>query len=94
MDTIAPVKPTPWPDAARFVAREADRLLDAVTGLRETLAEAREGYEAAQQQVAALEAHADELRDALIEARQALFHGAPVTVGLEFQINNAIRREV
>lgn len=34
----------------------------------------------------------EELRDALTEARQALFHNAPVTVGLENQINAALSR--
>lgn len=50
----------------------------------------REGYQAAEQRIADLERENDALFSALEDARDALFNGHPVTVGLEQQIKNAL----
>ena len=87
---MPPKKPVEWPDAARHVATDIQKVCDAADTLREEFGMMREGYDAAQQRIANLERDNDMLLSALEDARDALFNGHPVTVGLERQILNAI----
>ena len=92
MDAISPVKPvSPWPDGADHLVRDVERLISRASDILESLRDLRKHYNAAHDEVYRVNRDNVILVAALEEARAALFHGAPVTVGLELQINSALR---
>lgn len=81
-----------WPDGADKIGRDLDALHSRMEDIKSDFSELQKAYNTAHDHLGDANILIEILRAALQDAKYALFHGAPVTVGLENQINHAIQK--